>query len=331
MEPMPAGTAAAVAWWFDLGAVSSDLVLAARGEQGRVWRLETSRGRWAVKELLSSAPETDAARDVEFQLAARSAGIPLPQPQLTREGRVMLPAGQAGIGRDIRLYQWADLAPGEVVTPAEIGAVAARLHQLPPGSDPGPIEAWFTEPLGELAWAALLDDARRADAPWAGPLDRWLPDLITMDSAISPPDPTGARTCHRDLNTENICRTAAGGVIVLDWENSGPAQPERELAALITDLAADLGPGAAQAAHSAYQASGGPAGLTTIADFAMAAAIQGHLLQFYSGRALDPAEPAENKTRARTRLHHMLRQPLTLAQASNLLDLTIQGRRVDHL
>jgi aminoglycoside phosphotransferase (APT) family kinase protein len=128
-------------------------------------------------------------------------------------------------------------------------------------------------------------------------------------------------------NTENICRAADGGVIVLDWENSGPAQPERELAAVIADLAADLGPRAAQAAHAAYQANGGPAALTATADFAMAAAIQGHLLRFYSRRALDPAEPAESTTRARARLDHMLRQPLTLAQARHLLDLTVQPSR----
>lgn len=77
METLSAQTAAAIAWWYDLGVVTGDLVLAARGEQGRIWRLDTSRGLWAVKELLVPAQEEWAARDVEFQCAAHLAGISL--------------------------------------------------------------------------------------------------------------------------------------------------------------------------------------------------------------------------------------------------------------
>jgi len=52
--------------------------------------------------------------------------------------------------------------------------------------------------------------------------------------------------------------------------------------------------------------------------------VQGHLLQFYSRRALDPGESAENRARSRKRLDHMLRQPLTLSRIDRLLDLLAQ-------
>lgn len=321
VDRMSAETAAAVARWYDLGAVVGDLVLAARGEQGRIWRLETSRGSWAVKELLFPVAEAQAARDVEFQLAASSAGITLPPPRLTRDGQVVLPAGQAACPRAIRVYEWADLAPGQVVTAAEVGAVTACLHRLEHDAEPGPIEAWFSEPLGEPALLALLDDARRGPASWAAALDRWLPELIALDNALSPPEPARTRTCHRDLNIENMRRSADGGVVVLDWENCGPARPDHELAMVICDLAEDLSPDAARAGYAAYLAAGGPARLRSLADFAMAAAAQGHLLQFYSRRALDAGEQAENKARSSKRLHHMLSQPLTLAWAGYLLNL----------
>jgi Ser/Thr protein kinase RdoA (MazF antagonist) len=321
VEPMSAETAAAITWWYDLGASASDLVLAARGEQGRIWRLETSQGSWAVKELLFPMEEQQAARDMEFQLAARSAGIPLPLPRRTRDDRVVLPVGQAASAWDIRVYQWADLAPDQVVTAAEVGAVTARLHQMEHDAEPRPVEAWFSEPLGEQAWVALLDDARRAGAPWEEPLGRWLPELITLDEAVSPPDPARTRTCHRDLNIENIRCSADSGVVVLDWENCGPAEPAWELATVICDLAADVSTDAARDGYAAYLAAGGPARLGSLADFAMAAAAQGHLLQFYSRRALGAGESAENHARSAKRLHDMLSQPLTMTWAGYLLDL----------
>jgi Ser/Thr protein kinase RdoA (MazF antagonist) len=286
-----------------------------------VWRLETRRGLWAVKELLVPMPEAQAARDVDFQLAARLAGIVLPLPQRTRDGRVVLPAERAAYPRAIRVYEWADLVPGQVVTGADVGAVTACLHQLEHDAEPGLVEDWFSEPLGEPAWVALLDEASRAGAAWAAALGRWLPELITLDDAVIPPDAARAATCHRDINIENLRRSGDGDVVVLDWENCGAAQPERELAMIVCDLAADLSLDAASAAYAAYQAAGGPGRLSSHADFAMAAAAQGHLLQFYSRRALDTGESAENRARSSRRLHDMLLQPLTRAWADYLLNL----------
>ena len=264
--------------------------------------------------------EAGAARDVEFQLAAAAAGIPLPPPMRTRDGRVVLPAAEAASAWDVRVYEWADLDGGRTVTGAEIGAVAARLHRVRHPA-PGPAEAWFTAPIGPAAWEAMLADARRARASWAGALDRWLPELIALDTAVVPPDPALMTTCHRDLNLENVLYAASGGVAVLDWENCGPAQPERELAAIVADIAMDVTLPAARDVYESYRATGGPAEVSTAADFATAAAVQGHLLQFYSRRALDQDESQDNRSRARRRLDHMTRQPLTLARVDRLLSL----------
>ena len=63
---------------YGLGTVTADPVVAARGEQGRMWRVDTERGPWAVKELLMRQVEDDAARDVAFQERMHDAGVPLP-------------------------------------------------------------------------------------------------------------------------------------------------------------------------------------------------------------------------------------------------------------
>lgn len=324
---LSAATAAATAWWFDLGEVTNAPVFAARGELGRIWRLDTDRGSWAVKEPLVPAFEWDAAADVRFQLAAQSAGIPLPLPRLTRGNQILLPADHSASAFGIRVYQWVDLATDELVTASEVGTVTARLHQLEQAGEPGQVDAWFSKPLGEPGWIAVLDEARRGEAEWAPGLERWLPELIALDSAISPPQPELVRTCHRDLNVENVRRLADGGLVVLDWENSGPAQPERELATVLCDLAVDLSPAAVRDGYQAYLAAGGPGRLRSTADFAMAAAVQGHLIEFYGRRAIDPAESAENKARSRIRLDHILTEPVTLDRITSLLELvaTIEG------
>ena len=317
---MSAATAAAVAAAYDLGDPVADPVYATRGEQGLIWRLDTRRGSWAVKELLLPMDEAAAGRDVALQLAAAAAGIPLPPPRRTRDGRVVLPAPEAASAASVRVYQWADLAPGPVVTGIEIGAVTARLHRLR-HPDTRPVEAWFSEPIGAAAWEAMHEAARRARTSWGGALGRWLPELIALDAAVVPPDPARMITCHRDLNIENVLYAAAGGVVVLDWENCGPAQPEQELAAIVADIAMDVTLPAARDVYVSYLATGGPARVTGVPDFASAAAIQGHLLQFYSRRALDPDDTPDNRARARRRLGHMTRQPLTLARVGRFLSL----------
>src|SRR4051812_30098060 len=83
--------AIAVAAAYGLGTPVAAATVAARGELGRIWRLETIRGSWAVKELLRFDAETveQAARaDVVFQEAAIRAGIPMPRPVLAKSGDV---------------------------------------------------------------------------------------------------------------------------------------------------------------------------------------------------------------------------------------------------
>ncbi len=147
-----------------------------------------------------------------------------------------------------------------------------------------------------------------------------MPELVDLDGWVTPPDPGRLATCHCDVNVENVRRRQGGGIAVLDWENSGPAQPERQRAAILADLAADLSLTEATAAYHAYRRTDGPATVSEPADFSTAIAVQGHLLRFYADRALDHRQPAEDRTRARRRLARMLNPPLTTAGISQLLD-----------
>jgi len=258
-------------------------------------------GSWAVKEALVPVAEAEAAADVAYQLAAAAAGVPLPRPVRTTDGRVTVRGARAVL----RVYEWVDLDVGGP-TAGELGAMLARLHAVAHPAR-GPVVPWFADPLGAAAWHELAASAE--GAPWGGALVAHLPDLVALDTIVRPPDPARVTTCHRDFHGENVRRTANGPLVVLDWENSGPAQPERELAGLLWDL----GEGAAEAA-AAY---GGR--VLEPSDFSMAIVVQGHLLQFYGRRALDSAEPAENRARATARLDTMLARPLTPGAVDALL------------
>jgi hypothetical protein len=111
-----------VARRFGLGAPRGPLTYAARGELGRIWRLDTDRGAWAVKESIVPLDEDAAAADVAFQRAAAAAGLPLPRPVPAADGRIVV--------EDTRVYAWVDLDPVVPATPADLGAVAAHLHRV---------------------------------------------------------------------------------------------------------------------------------------------------------------------------------------------------------
>ena len=70
--------AAALADRFDVGADPSLSGPVARGEQGQIWRLTTSRGAWAVKEPFEAPPPDEAEEEAAFQEAAVAAGVPAP-------------------------------------------------------------------------------------------------------------------------------------------------------------------------------------------------------------------------------------------------------------
>jgi Ser/Thr protein kinase RdoA (MazF antagonist) len=303
---MSTEVAAMITARYGLGEPTGPPVYAARGELGRIWRLDTARGTWAVKEALVPVAEADAAADVAFQLAAAEAGVPLPRPVRTTDGCVTV----RGPGAVLRVYEWVDLDPAaDDPAAADLGALLARVHRVAHPAQ-GPVVAWFRVPLGRDAWHELATSAAAAGAPWAGQLAAHLPDLVALDALVRPPDPARVRTCHRDFHGENVRHTARGPLVVLDWENSGPAQPEMELAAMLWDLGEGAADGAAAYGGVALEAG----------DFSMAIAVQGHLLELYGRRALDPAASAENRERATARLHAMLARPLTPDGLRRVLD-----------
>jgi Ser/Thr protein kinase RdoA (MazF antagonist) len=308
-----------VASLYGLDGPSGPMVPAARGELGRVWRLPTASGVVAVKDLFHPPGEDAAAADVAFQLRARRAGVLLPSPMLRPDGRVLAAAPS---GATVRMYEWMDLrpleGPPEGRPDEQVGALLARLHRMsePTTDRPHP---WFVEPVGAPAWAALLCAVDTAQAPFAADLGRLLPELLGLEELLPCPRRGDERRCHLDLDDSNLAWDDRGRLVVLDWENSGPASPVSELAM----VAAEYGPERAARLCASYRDAGGPALIRTPADFATAAAVQGHLVEFYARRWLTAADP-DDRSRSQWRLEEFVRAPLTRARIAGVLTAVLR-------
>jgi aminoglycoside phosphotransferase (APT) family kinase protein len=265
------------------GATLSDGPVA-RGKQGVVWRLDTTDGRWAVKVPFRPSTEDDVQLATRFHEAAFAAGVPAPRVMRTTDGCVFATVG----GTQVRVYDWVDLGdPDPRLDPAQVGVVVAAMHRVPT-SDPdvlGSLSPWHQEPVGAQRWDELVEQLREAGAPFAGRLAGLRDELVALESWIEPPHMV--QTCHRDLWADNLLPTRDGGVCVIDWDESGPADPQQELGYVLFEFArADAG--RARALTEAYRDAGGPATVSRRGDFTMLIAQLGHITEIAATDWLKP-------------------------------------------
>jgi aminoglycoside phosphotransferase (APT) family kinase protein len=253
----------------------------ARGRQGEVWRLDTADGRWAVK--VPFHPSGTAG--VALQEAACAAGVPAPRIRRTVDGEIFALAGS----RPVRVYEWVELGrPDPMVDPELVGATVAAIHRVRLPAV-GPVEAWHTAPVGAPAWDALIRRLRAAGAPFADRLAALRDELVALESWLVPP--AGLQECHRDLWADNVLPTPGGGLCVIDWENSGPADPSQELACVLFEFGR-TDPGRARALRSAYAEAGGTAAVTRPGHFSMLIAQLGHITELAGRRWLETDDRA---------------------------------------
>ena len=143
---------------YELGTALGPPVLSARGEQGRVWRLDTDSGSYAVKDLLVRQNEAEAAQDVSYQEAVLAGGnVRLPSPIRAAHGGVLTEHGP----HQVRVYEWRDLLPVDrAQDPALIGQTYAAIHRVRHVTA-RPLIGWYTDPVGSDRWAELLELWRR--------------------------------------------------------------------------------------------------------------------------------------------------------------------------
>ena len=290
----------------------------ARGKQGVVWRLETADGSWAVKVPFHQSGEDEVRLATEFQEAAYTAGVPTPQVRRTTDGSVFATVD----GGQVRVYEWVDLrAPDPSVDPALVGAVVAAMHRVSasdrvPATDLGSLDPWSHEPVGADRWDQLVELLREAGAPFANRLADLRDELVALESWIEPPQML--QTCHRDLWADNVLPTEDGRLCVIDWENSGPADPSQELGYVLFEFArADLG--RARALTDAYQEAGGPGRVARRGHFSMLIAQLGHITEIAATDWLQPNRRSPDRADSAAWISEVFDEPHTRQLLETLL------------
>jgi Ser/Thr protein kinase RdoA (MazF antagonist) len=186
---------AAVVHMFGRGSLHSDPREIARGEIGRVFRVETSSGIWALKEYLTP---TGAAGDLQlegrFMHAAREAGVAVPRPCRTSEGRTVAVVG----GVRWKAFEWIDVIGKP--SAAQVGETVARLHGIGWHSNEA-VLPWYTQRSAEGTWQELANLSHGQD--WDALLGRHLAELIAQDQIVAGAEMPPSRICHRDINEGN--------------------------------------------------------------------------------------------------------------------------------
>lgn len=312
---MDAHVGEAVRRAFDLPSGTLTPEPVARGQLGVVHRYDALDGsRWAVKQVIASPSEGEVAPAAQFEDAALRHGVPVPAVRRTVSGAVLAKVGS----RTFRVSSWVDLKPADIdLDAATVGALLATLHavptDLPTSAGVRAVDPWYVEPVGAAVWDTLISRCLVRKAPLAERLAAHRDELVALEgllsfstsltsstSSTSLTSPSSLRTCHRDLFADNVRGTGQGGICVIDFDSSGPADPSQELAFVLVEFATDA-TGAmdqirGQTLLDAYAAAGGPGRLTGPGSFSMVVAVLGHLAELGVRRwlaATDPGEPAD--------------------------------------
>ncbi len=306
------GDAAEIAARFALGDAAALSGPVARGEVGQVWRLSTSRGTFAVKEPFEPIPLEEVREHADYQEAAHAAGIPAPAVLRADDGDAF--AELAGVR--VRVFEWVDLLERDAnVEPANVGRIVASIHRLD-FRGRLPTDPWYTDAIVSERWDALLDALHAKGAPFADRLSEMRDELVALERLME--EPRELQTCHRDLWADNVLRTTAGGLCVIDWENCGLADPSQELALVLFEFG--LGdPERTRTLYRAYLDAGGPGRIERRGNFSMLIAQLGHIGEDACERWLTPGESQVERSHQQDRVEEFLAMPLATSTIDGML------------
>ena len=216
----------------------------------------------------------------------------MPQVVRTTSGEVLAELESA----TVRVYEWVDLQRRDApLDPADRRPGRCRNSSRRTTSASNPVDPWYTDPIGAERWDDLIGQLTAAGAEFAEPLARQRDELVALEELLE--WPSSLQTCHRDLFADNVLRTPSGAVCVIDWENSGLADPSQELGLVLFEFSRGV-PQRARALYDAYIDAGGPGRIERPGNFSMVIAQIAHIGEISCARWLAPSRRAERQHNA---------------------------------
>lgn len=294
---------------FRLGAPAKPLVAVRGGDSHRVWRLVTTRGSFAVKELNRDFDDPDYVcryeRAFRFELASFEAGVPMPRPvPVPGSGRCLAEVGKTGDrSPTIRVHEWVD---GERLTAgsyteevaAEVGMILAQIHHLNVTSDAKPEDMLRVN--GDAHWRMLTARLEASGVSWADKLRQWLPVIAALEAFVvaSRADVDAQLLSHRDAHIGNVLITADRRLVLLDWDVAGPVSPRHEVAHALLDWsgvhAGEPAARLARALVAGYRRGGGEFEMLRRSDFGEFICVMVNWFEFNVRRTLGERTPDES-------------------------------------
>jgi thiamine kinase-like enzyme len=277
-----------------------------------MWRLETTSGAFAVKEIALDSESAWTADRIErafvLERAAFAAGISMPRPVRVAETDMCLAQVHRSDGSraTVRVHEWVEGEGLQRVVygtdfATRVSGVISRIHALAMPAGVTQAEALVT--LGGDHWRELAERVERSDAEWKWEFRAILPTLAEIEAYVdrARSDATPLIFGHRDADQKNWMKTAAKDLLLVDWDAAGPVNPRHEVASLaLTWAGAHLGEPdwkCVRAWITGYREGGGVLDAIRPTDLADFVAVLSQSFEYNARRAIGerPGDNADRK------------------------------------
>ena len=268
------------------------------GWSNRVFRLHTTHGEYAVKELRNAWGEPRwadwLAEGWRVELAAREARVAMPEPVANPSTGQALAHVERSDGSGevpVRLHRWVESTsvPRSPVGPdlaRWIGRSLAALHALAlrpmrPDLYVGRVGLTTAD-----VWPDLVARSASSQAPWTLELVAAEPVARRASALLGTWNAGHEVLCHGDVDQKNLL-LGPGGPLLCDWDVVLPRLPAHDLAEAALSMASWRAPEVASAVVGGYRRAGGVVDQLVATDLGPALASRLGWIRFTIDRALD--------------------------------------------